>query len=178
MSLWLVLGGSASGKSAFAERLVGTIMRHRTVHYIATMDESLLGPGDEEFLQRIERHQRRRPRDWTVWVEPGDPVARILSLPETAPILWDGVGPVIGRRMPGDGKGLEALSQSLHHLGRRSGDTVVVSEEAGQGLMPASQEERRFVEALGRINQELAENAAGVAVVVAGIPVWIKGTPV
>ena len=53
-------------------------------------------------------------------------------------------------------------------------DLIVVSDEVGQGVVPATVAGRRFRDELGRVNQLVARDAATVTVVVAGIPVAIK----
>ncbi|AUW94102.1 bifunctional adenosylcobinamide kinase/adenosylcobinamide-phosphate guanylyltransferase [Sulfobacillus sp. hq2] len=178
MSLWLVLGGSASGKSAFAERLIGSTMGHMGVQYIATIDETLMDPTDVEFQGRLAAHRLRRPQDWTLWQEPSDPVARILSLATDAPVLWDGIGPVLSRMLLENSEHFTEWLNRLSLLAQRQGDTVVVSEEVGWGLLASSPQTRSFVDALGQVNQRLAELATSVVLVVAGLPLWIKGRPV
>ncbi|MHB1418566.1 MAG: bifunctional adenosylcobinamide kinase/adenosylcobinamide-phosphate guanylyltransferase, partial [Bacillota bacterium] len=61
--LLLVLGGSRSGKSEFAEQLAGGL--GKTVTYLAT---GL--PVDNEMDQRIARHRQRRPQHWLTVEEP------------------------------------------------------------------------------------------------------------
>ena len=54
---------------------------------------------------------------------------------------------------------------------------VVVSNEVGWGLVPPTLLGRRFRDLQGRANQRVGALADHVALVVAGIPLWIKGGP-
>jgi adenosyl cobinamide kinase/adenosyl cobinamide phosphate guanylyltransferase len=61
----------------------------------------------------------------------------------------------------------------LDALSRRTGLTVVVSEEVGLHIHPASELGRMFVDAIGDLNQAVAAVATDVALVVAGRTVWL-----
>ncbi len=177
MPLWLVLGGNASGKSEFGESLVGTFPDCETVHYIATLNPDHAEATGTVTAMKISRHRRRRPLSWNVCVEPVHAAERILSLPATDCVLWDGVGPVISMQDLEDSLWVPAWLNEIRQVIQRPGPTVVVSEEVGQGLIPASGLSQRFVEILGQVNRELAREAVGVVMVIAGIPLWIKGAP-
>ncbi len=159
----LVLGGARSGKSVVAERLAARC--GAPVTYVAT------GAGDDledtGWRDRIAAHRARRPAAWTTAEVPqgGDLAAALLAV--------DGTGLVdsLGTWVAGHRGFAVATDRLLDALGRRAADgraTVLVSEEVGMGVHPASEAGRRFRDALGRLNEEVAAVASTVLLVVAG----------
>ena len=63
----------------------------------------------------------------------------------------------------------------LAALGRRRGETVVVSSEVGFGIVPENALARAFRDVAGMLHQRVAARAERVVLVVAGLPVWVKG---
>ncbi|MBC7800201.1 MAG: bifunctional adenosylcobinamide kinase/adenosylcobinamide-phosphate guanylyltransferase, partial [Gemmatimonadaceae bacterium] len=59
----------------------------------------------------------------------------------------------------------------------RAAPTVLVSSEVGLGIVPDNALARRFRDAAGRLHQRLSARADRVAFMVAGLPMWMKGTP-
>jgi len=152
----LVLGGARSGKSEVAERIATRLPA--PVTYVAT----LVPGGDPDLAARIEAHRARRPAGWHT-VEAGAELPALLrSVP--GPVLVDGLGPWVAAS-PGMAVDAGALCAAL---AGRDADTVVVSEEAGLGVHPATEEGRRFRDALGVLNQAVAAVADEVLFVVAG----------
>ena len=152
----LVLGGARSGKSEVAERIATRLPA--PVTYVAT----LVPGGDPDLAARIEAHRVRRPAGWHT-VEAGAELPALLrSVP--GPVLVDGLGPWVAAS-PGMAVDAGALCAAL---AGRDADTVVVSEEAGLGVHPATEEGRRFRDALGVLNQAVAAVADEVLFVVAG----------
>jgi histidinol-phosphate aminotransferase len=190
--LVLVLGGSRSGKSALAERLVAPAGE---VTYVATLAEpgagqdSAGGMGfDRELAARITAHRARRPSHWRT-VQAGDalrPSEAVAAAPPTAAVLVDGTGAWLAGRMaglglfddlvdgdeaePGAGARLVAEADALAEAARRhpGGPVVVVAEEAGLGVLPAASGTRRWLDLHGELVQALAGAADRVLLVVAG----------
>jgi len=152
-----VLGGSRSGKSAVAERLAAALPAPLT--YVAT---AVIDPADADFTARIEAHRQRRPSSWSL-VEAGSRlVPAVRDLPGS--ILIDALGTWVAAtdEFAVDVAGLcDALSA-------RTGDAVVVSDEVGLGVHPASELGRQFRDVLGEVNQAVAAVADRVLLVVAG----------
>jgi cobalamin 5'-phosphate synthase/cobalamin synthase len=149
----LVLGGVRSGKSEVAERLAGP----GPGTYLAT---GLVAPGDDDFADRVARHRDRRPAAWTT-VEESRAVPGVLARLH-GPVLLDALGTWIANDLRADIDGL------VEALVSRRGDTVVVSEEVGLGVHPASEVGRLFADRLGEANRRVAEVADRCLLVVAG----------
>jgi adenosylcobinamide kinase/adenosylcobinamide-phosphate guanylyltransferase len=162
----LVLGGARSGKSAFAESLV---RGPGPVRYVATAR-----PVDAEMAERIRRHRARRPEGWEV-VEAGTDLAGALAgIPAGGRVLIDGLTLWLAdllERAPDPAGPLEAALKELE----RVPDAIVVSEEVGGGIVPASALARRFRDLAGELNQRVAALCGRVFLVTAGIPIEIKG---
>lgn len=160
----LVLGGDRSGKSEIGERLAGGL--EGPVTFVATGVRV-----DEDMAARIAAHQARRPPGWvTVEVGQGGDLASVLhGLSGTA--LVDSLGTWVAGLVAGRAEGEGALYGERALCGAlvaRGGDTVVVSDEVGLGVHPSSEAGRRFRDALGRLNRQVAEVADRVLLVVAG----------
>lgn len=178
--LILVLGGSRSGKSEFAEKIAERTGKRMT--YIATA-----AVRDEEMAERVKLHQKRRPNSW-VTVEEEKDVLGALSLGgkgdvflldcatvwltnlllEQQPTETDAALDKKEARILGQVAGLvETVESGL--------DLIVVSNEVGLGIVPEHPLGRIFRDLAGKANQVLASKADSVYLVVAGIPLVIKG---
>jgi adenosylcobinamide kinase/adenosylcobinamide-phosphate guanylyltransferase len=184
--LVLVTGGARSGKSRFAEDLARR--GRQPVMYLATAEA-----GDDEMRARIREHQQRRPAEWQT-LEAQRHVWRALvglsALPGT--VLLDDLGLLVTNRLldlcgesePNRETGtaldlmLAAEVEGLQ-VARAAGgwDLIVVTNEVGLGIVPATPLGRVFRDALGRANQALAAAADEVHLLVAGIPLRIKPAP-
>jgi adenosylcobinamide kinase/adenosylcobinamide-phosphate guanylyltransferase len=169
MDLTLVLGGTRSGKSAYAE---GLVTRHPPPWvYLATAE-----PRDEEMQQRIESHRLRRGDGWRTEVSPTD-LAGAFMRPGISgrPVLVDCLTLWTSNLMLA-GKDVDhALNELEIALTARDAPTVLVSSEIGLGIVPDNALARRFRDEAGRINQRFARQAARVVFVVAGLPMAVKG---
>ena len=168
----LVLGGTRSGKSAFAEELAGSA---RSVRYIAT---AVVDPADGDFAERVAAHRLRRPAGWSV-VE-GDPVS---ALAEPAPMtLIDDLGTWLTARFDARAawespRGAVAPDADalVAAIAGYEGALVIVSPEVGLGVLPATHSARLFTDEIGELNQRVAALCDEVYLVVAGVATRIKG---
>ena len=187
----LILGGQKSGKSRRAEFLARDWLlqspKHKAV-LIATAQ-----PWDEEMQQRIARHQHDRAErvpGLTTVEEPLQLAQTIqrLSQPDTLLVvdcltLW-----LTNLLMPADAENVEKpLSNtplagdfiaytamlSVAILNSKS-PVVIVSNEIGLGVIPMGREVRAFVDALGKLNQEMAQVCDKVTLMAAGLPLSLK----
>ncbi|KQQ80029.1 adenosylcobinamide kinase/adenosylcobinamide phosphate guanyltransferase [Xanthomonas sp. Leaf131] len=170
----LILGGARSGKSALAERIAAA--SGQAVHYVATAQAF-----DEEMRSRIAQHRSQRPPHWRCVEEPIALAASLQAL--AAPgrcVLVDCLTLWLSNLL-GDPdasafeREREALLATLPQL---PGQIVLVSNEVGQGIVPLGELTRRFVDEAGRLHQALALQCERVVLVVAGLPMVLKGDAV
>jgi adenosylcobinamide kinase/adenosylcobinamide-phosphate guanylyltransferase len=184
-AITLILGGARSGKSSFAERMARDFGR---VTYVATSDSR-----DAEMEARIKRHRDRRPGDWRTWE--GD----IADLPEEmrrmdGTLLLDCLTMYLSRLFlaspwsetedeeawMAEERRILALVEDIfsgyepRDADRGSRRLIAVSNEVGFGLVPPYLMGRRFRDIQGRANQIAASRADDVALIVAGLPLWLK----
>ena len=175
----LVLGGSRSGKSRFAEQYFAD---SELVTYVATAEDY---PGDAEWTARVQRHRQRRPASWTT-VEAGDPAKVLDHAGDGAPVLIDSVTTWLSRVMTDCGcwagetraqagprlaASLDALDEAWARTAARA---VAVTDEVGSGIIPESASARWFRDVLGDLNQRLAARSDEVWLVTAGIPLRLR----
>jgi adenosylcobinamide kinase / adenosylcobinamide-phosphate guanylyltransferase len=165
----LVLGGARSGKSRHAESLI-TASAPPPWIYVATA-EAL----DAEMTERIAHHRARRGTGWQTVEAPQDLAAAIgAALPDAA-LLVDCLTLWLTNRMLAEADS-EADATALEKvLARRHAPTVLVSNEVGSGIVPDNALARRFADLQGRLNQRIAARAERVVLVVAGLPLVVKG---
>lgn len=170
----LVLGGVRSGKSSYAQHLLAG---ETEVTYLATG----YPPGaDRDWAARVAAHVETRPAHWTT-IETTDLSAQLNRT--GGPVLVDCLTLWLTRVMDAD-RGWDAervpesVNAAMHELieawratTRRA---VVVSNEVGMGVVPATRSGIRFRDLLGALNRELAGAADAVWLVVAGIPLRVK----
>jgi len=180
--LTLVLGGARSGKSHHAEQLA--LQCAGPVTYIATA-----GEGDEEMQLRVALHRARRPGTWGLVEEPVRLAEALYTHAQHGGcVLVDCVTlwlnnllfsehheyPDTGLITPPEAwtTEIDALLTALPLL---PGEVILVSNEIGLGVVPMGAITRFYVDELGRLNQRLAALADNVHLLVAGIPVVVKG---
>lgn len=189
----LVLGGARSGKSAWAESLLGGRggdAATPTVHYVATARPWPGADGfDADFAARIAVHRSRRPAHWRT-VDDGDAADTLRDLAAASPappVLVDDVGTWLTHQL--DDAGLwdaprDSVAGRCDRLvgavsawpcGRGAGQLVVVTPEVGMSVIPEHRSGRLFRDELGALNARLAEVCDRVVLVVAGLPLTLKG---
>ena len=169
----LILGGVRSGKSREALRLAAATPRGSRGAFLAT---ARAVDGDME--ARIARHRAERPKGWGTVEEPYDVVAACESLAGRVDVvvldcltLW-----VANLLLRGDPeKSILAAADALgDFLAKRRFSLIIVSNEVGAGVHPASEVGLRFRDALGGVNQRIAAAADRVSYMVAGLSMTIK----
>jgi adenosylcobinamide kinase/adenosylcobinamide-phosphate guanylyltransferase len=167
--LTFVLGGARSGKSAFAEKLVGTSTRPV---YVATA-EAL----DDEMAEKIRVHRARRGAHWLTVEEPLDIVTVLEHHAEPgSAVLLDCLTLWLSNLLHA-GRDVDTQSQLLlESLATLKGPVVIVSNEVGLGVTPNNALSRRYLDHLGQLHQQIAAQAARVYFLVAGIATLIKHT--
>ena len=164
--LTLVLGGQRSGKSAYAEELIGDA----AAVYLATGEAR-----DDEMSDRIARHQDRRGDHWSVLEEPLDIATALDRLAtSTDPVLLDSLGMWVANLL-GSGKNVADETTGLIKVVKNiTCPLVIVSDEAGLGIIPDNALARAYLDALGTANQAVAAAVDSVILVTAGLPLKLK----
>ncbi len=191
----LILGGQKSGKSRRSEMLAHDWLLQSPLHkaiLIATAQ-----PWDEEMQQRIARHKQDRAERVPGLATVEEPLqlaqtVQRLSQPDTLLVvdcltLW-----LTNLLMPADVVDTEkSLSNTPSNkriasefiaystmlsvaIARSSGPIVIVSNEIGLGVIPMGREVRAFVDALGKLNQDIAQVCNRVTFMAAGLPLSLK----
>lgn len=171
----LLLGGARAGKSQFAERLAERWGNR--VLYVATAQA-----GDAEMQARVEQHRARRPAHWHTVEEPLAVASAVEPyLPEADTVLLDCMTLWASNVLIAEGDPARAQERLLAEIERlveacrrRGVLLLVVSNEVGQGVVPAYPLGRQFRDVLGRANQLLARHADAVLYFIAGLPVELK----
>jgi adenosylcobinamide kinase/adenosylcobinamide-phosphate guanylyltransferase len=166
----LILGGVRSGKSRYAGELAAA--HGRAVTVIATG-----AAQDEEMAARIQAHRASRPAHWSVIEEP----LRLAAALRTAAVpggvivvdcltLW-----LSNLLCLGDEELLRRESAGLiDTLPALGTDCILISNEVGFGIIPASALARRFGDEAGALHQRVAQRCDRVILMVAGLPVTLK----
>ncbi len=161
----LVIGGARSGKSRAAEALLAG---REEVTYVAT---GYLVGGDDEWAARVARHQADRPDGWTT-LETLD-LAGLLD-ERGGPLLVDCLTLWLTRQLDavdawaGGGSVDAATSALVDALAGTPRDVVLVTNEVGQGVVPATASGRRFRDEMGGLNAAVAAVCDDVLWCVAG----------
>lgn len=170
----LVLGGARSGKSTFAEQRAA---QHGAVTYLATGGAR---PDDAEWAERVAAHRARRPESWRT-VESTDVAAHVrtatsgdvllvdcLALWLTAVLddadAWRPDAPAAEVRA----EALRAVDDLVEALDSSPATVILVSNEVGMGVVPATASGRLFRDLLGITNARVADACDETVLVVAG----------
>ncbi len=168
----LVLGGARSGKSTYAQKLAERWWPRPL--YLAPA-ETL----DDEMVERVKLHQENRGPRWGCVEEPLD-VARVIGnpVPDQDGILFDCATLWLTNVLLKEGvAGIETRKLALiDALKTCPTGVIIVSNEVGMGIVPEYPLGRDFRDQQGWLNQELAAIADTVIFVIAGIPMFLKGT--
>lgn len=173
-SVILVLGGVRSGKSRYAQQLAERFSR---VAFVATAERR----DDEEMHRKIERHRAERPAHW-ITVEEPIALGRVVQtgegncdamLIDCLTLFGANLLETYENNEAGLNKCVEELCAALKTTSRT---VILVSNEVGSGVVPAYALGRRFRDLVGEINQRIAAAADIVVLMVAGLPLLLKGS--
>lgn len=183
--LYLITGGSGSGKSEYAETLA--VHEFAPQHgqgglfYVATMQ-----PYDDECVARIERHRNMRKEKGFTTIECQTHLERVNAGKQDV-LLLECMSNLLANEMYFEqgrirGRGERALPQleeavlkPLRFLKQSSGGLVIVTNEVFSDGVQYDEETMNYIGLLGRVNQELAAMADAVIEVVCSIPLAVKG---
>ncbi len=161
----LVTGPSRSGKSEWAETLAR--QTGKPVIYVATAKAD---PDDVEWLARIDKHQQRRPSEWTTLLVPVDLVGTIRQYSQSnCCLLVDSLGTWVANLLDRDSLVWQRTLQNLlDSLVDTAGSVIFVAEETGWGVVPAYPSGRTFRDRLGELVRQLGIIANPVYLVTGG----------
>lgn len=165
----LITGGARSGKSGYAEKLALSLSDAPV--YLATARI-----WDEEFRERVRRHQARRGPQWTNIEEEKqlsrhDLSGRVVLV--DCLTLW-ATNFFFDLESDVD-RALAAVQQEFDRFTQQDATFIFVTNEIGMGGTSDNAIQRRFTDLQGWMNQYAAARADEVILMVSGIPVKIKG---
>ncbi|CAM3357775.1 bifunctional adenosylcobinamide kinase/adenosylcobinamide-phosphate guanylyltransferase [Polaromonas hydrogenivorans] len=185
----LILGGQKSGKSRRAELLARSWLASSPAHQAVLI--ATAQPWDEEMRERIARHRQDRAGRVPGMQTVEEPVQLAEALashsqPHTLVVvdcltLW-----LTNLLMPAENYEQNKASAHdpsaqvamvLRAIENAAGPVVLVGNEIGLGVIPLGRETRAFVDALGRLNQDVARACECVTLMAAGLPLTLKGRP-
>ena len=189
----LIVGGQKSGKSRRAEMLAAQWLAQSASHRAVLI--ATARPGDDEMRQRIKRHQQDRAARVAplLTVEESLELAAAIAVHSNARtlVIVDCLTLWLTNWLMPDSEFKKNQAEAQHgraqaaiksiasgDAGRAApGPLVWVSNEIGLGVIPLGRETRAFVDALGRLNQDVAAVCERVTFMAAGLPIYLKGAP-
>ncbi len=179
----MIVGGSRSGKSTYAEQIARQLAAEngQEVYYLATATV-----WDDEFAERVRKHQQRRPVEWHTIEEPCDIDQVLLAQTDKRGVfLIDGIGTWVANLMYRDNypdfswdlareRAFFSKVNSLIQSWSDMATIIVVADEVGMAIIPENEQGRVFRDLNGWANQYLAKEASEVYLMTCGIPLRIK----
>ena len=142
-----ITGGTKSGKSEFAEHLAKHIKK---LSYIALSENN---PKDKKWQEKINLHQKRRPKDWKL-IETTD-LLNTLRI-EDGPLLIDSIGGFIMESIEKDNKEWSLMMDSLINLLlKRKNITFIVGEQVGWSLVSEYKIGNTYIERIGELQKKI-----------------------
>jgi adenosylcobinamide kinase/adenosylcobinamide-phosphate guanylyltransferase len=160
----LVTGPARSGKSEWAETLA--MRSEKSVVYIAT---ATLNSADDEWLQRIQQHQQRRPQNWVTLEVSYELSTTLADGKPNICFLVDSLGTWVANLLELDEVSWQNTQQEfLETVELVAADMIFVAEETGWGVIPAYPIGRTFRDRLGSLVRQLGAIADPVYLVTGG----------
>lgn len=167
-----ITGSVRSGKSDFALTLADSL--GKDVVFIATCGIE----DDIEMEQRIEQHQKNRPKHWKTIEQKQDIVRVLQSVSSNADViivdcltLW--VSNLLAADY--DEKTILSMAQDAAKISKQIKPSLIyVSNEVGSGIVPDNKLARTFRDIMGKVNQIFCRFSDEAYLLVAGTPIKLK----
>jgi adenosylcobinamide kinase/adenosylcobinamide-phosphate guanylyltransferase len=164
----LITGGARSGKSSYAEQLALSMSANPV--YLATARI-----WDDEFRERVKRHQEQRGPEWTNIEEERQLSKHALEgrivLVDCITMWCNNFFFDLGNDVDAT---LKAMKEEFQKFTNQDATFIFVTNEIGMGGVPVNDIQRHFTDLQGWFNQYVASQADEVTLMVSGIPVKIK----
>ena len=163
----LITGGQRSGKSRHAEELALSLAENPV--YVATAHV-----WDEEFRERVRRHQERRGPQWTnieeeKYLSRHDLTGRVAVI--DCVTLW--LTNFFFESQDVD-KTLQTVKEEFDRFTEKDATYIFVTNEIGSGGVSVDAVQRHFTDLQGWMNQYIATRADQVILLISGIPIRVK----
>ena len=173
----LILGGSGSGKSEFAENCLIEKNKSGVCYYMATM----MSGDDAESANRIKRHREMRKGKGFVTVEQPYDIEKCLDRTERdGSILLEDLSNLLANEMFANKKNdngndcIRRILKGIKTIAEKSENLVIVSNNIFEDGIEYDEETQRYIRSLGFLNAEIASFSDEVWEVVCGIPVPVR----
>lgn len=166
----LVMGGVKSGKSRFAESLA--FAQDLPVTVVVTAQAL-----DDEMRVRIEKHRQQRPAHWQTLEAPLHLGQALCTLDDGQFVIVDCLTLWLSNLlMKKDPAIVEREMAAFEHaVAQHRGPLVLVSNETNMGVVPMGELSRNYCDQVGLMHQRLAKTCERVSLVLAGLPLDLKG---
>ncbi len=168
-----IIGGARSGKSRYGESVIATLPPpwQPPWAYVATA-EAL----DAEMAERVAAHRARRGPQWRTIEAPRNLAAALSRCGETMPVLVDCLTLWLSNQMLAKADIELEMARLEAALAVAKTPVVLIANEVGSGIVPDHPLGRKFRDLQGVLNQRMAARADRVVLVVAGLPLVLKGS--
>ena len=168
----LIIGGGRSGKSSYAQDYALNVSEGTSSRaYIATAE-----PIDLEMKERIAAHQKDRADRFITIEEPLALAQAIHELPPSVEVcVVDCLTVWLGNLLYHKKDTAKEIQNLMEVLKDPPCDILLVTNETGLGIIPSDAESRAFRDIAGWMNQDIAAISKNVILLVAGLPLALKG---
>ncbi len=168
----LILGGARSGKTNFAENLAVKIAKksQKIPIYVATAQAY-----DSEMEKRINTHKMERANRFKTIESPLNIAEPLLEASEDDIILIDCLTLFLSNLICSDHFDESRIDLFRNAIKTTKAKVIVVSNETGLGIVPDNKLARQFRDIAGKLNQDVASIVDRVILIVAGLPLILKG---
>jgi adenosylcobinamide kinase/adenosylcobinamide-phosphate guanylyltransferase len=144
-----ITGATKSGKSEFAEHLAKEI---KELSYVALSENNI---DDKEWQEKINLHQKRRPKDWKL-IETTDLLNTLRK--EDGPLLIDSIGGFVMESINKENtEWLMMMNSLICHLKQRRSLTFIVGEQVGWGLVSEYKIGNSYIERIGQLQRRITK---------------------